>query len=258
MSQSASEAERPAPVPATSVPPPWTDRLERVAVSLPFRVVLAIGILAFHLAMMALLAHDRFEPTPSTGRPTIPPSCITCTTACRITGRGSSSRAGTRTALHRPRWGLRGLAPCRNKSQLGSGEYPDDDNWCELDFFPTYGYLGAAVVAVTRLPMDYALFGLSLVASFAFLLMWTGKEMVTALGVANTYLSLLLFTLFSTGFTLVTVQTEPVVMALTFGTFLCLRKRWFLAGSLLAGLASAMRVTGVTAGFPRSAPRSSS
>ncbi len=223
------------------------DRLERLAVSLPFRMVLAVAILAFHVQMMTRLGEERFGYhfiEPSQGAPLFHDPAhdgVPANWPRMVVSRWD--------AQHYIELGLRGYKYCRQKGQFRSGEYPDDDETCQLGFFPTYGLLGRAVVAVTHMPLDYALFGLSLVASFAFFLLWTSKEMVAGLGVANTYLSLLLLNLFTTGFTFVTVQTEPIVMALTLATFITLRKRWFLASALLAGAASAVRVTGVTAGF---------
>jgi hypothetical protein len=138
---------------------------------------------------------------------------------------------------------------CKAREQLGPGEHPDDDKRCELDFYPTYGWIGRGVMWATHLPIDYSLFAVSLVASFAFLLMWTSRTMIDGLGVAATYLSLVLFNAFTSGFTLVTVQTEPCLLALTLGAFLCLGRRWLLLGAVLAGAATAIRVSGVATGF---------
>jgi len=58
-----------------------------------------------------------------------------------------------------------------------------------------------------------------------------------------------LMSVFSTGYTVVTMQTDPVFMALTMGTFVCLQKQWRLPGALLAGASTAIRIQGVATGF---------
>ena len=219
----------------------------RVAMSLPFRAVVAVAFLFFHITMMTRLARDRFE-YKFNADPEHAPAFYNPQTDARPTNwdRLIVSRWD---AQHYEAIALRGYSTCKYKSQLESGEYPDDDKTCELAFYPTYSWLGVAVMKVTHLPVDYALFGISLVASFLFLVMWTSRPMVDGLGLGMTYLSLLLINLFDTGFSLVMVQTEPCVMALTLGAFLCLRKRWLLTGALLAGAATAVRISGVCTGF---------
>jgi hypothetical protein len=221
--------------------------LERLAVWLPFRILLALGILYFHVAMMKRVGADRFD-YKFNADPEHAPIFLT-PASDQKPDKWDRLIVSRWDAQHYEALGLRGYTTCKDKSQLGSGDYPDDDKTCELDFYPTYGFLGGLVARVTHQPIDYALFGVSLFASFVFILMWTGKEMVEGLGVANAYLALLLLNLFSTGYTLVTVQTEPCVMALTLGAFICLRKRWLLAGALLAGAATSIRISGVATGF---------
>ncbi len=222
-------------------------RLRVLAVWLPFRLVLAVAILATHLALMSHLGHERFDypfNSAPNAAPALPPP-------------GTDGVFANWNRLLVSRWdaqhylaiGLRGYSGCKPRGKLLPGEFPDDLPACQLNFYPTYGFLGRAAARVTHAPIDWAMFGLSLLASVIFILMWTGKEMVEGLGLAQTYLSLLLFNTFTTGFTLVTVQTEPITMALTLGSFVCLRKRWFVLGSILAGGATAMRISGVATGF---------
>jgi hypothetical protein len=223
------------------------ERFERIGTWLPFRVLIALAILAFHLAMMNRLGHDRFDYKFNESPHRAP---LFSDPKTELTPGGWDRLVVSRwDAQHYIALGLRGLATCESKDRLAPGHFPDDDKTCELDFYPTYGWLGAAVAAITHAPMDYALLGISLVASFVFILMWTGRAMVEGLGVANAYLSLLLLNLFSSGYALVTVQTEPCVMALTLGSFVCLRKRWLFLGALLAGAATAIRISGVATGF---------
>ena len=97
--------------------------------------------------------------------------------------------------------------------------------------------------------IDWALFVVSMISSFVFLMLWTSRAITDKLGVGTTYLALLLFNTFTSGFVLVTIQTEPLLLALTLGTYVCFTRRWFLAASLLAGTTTAIRITGVPIGM---------
>jgi hypothetical protein len=118
---------------------------------------------------------------------------------------------------------------------------------CQFAFYPGYSIIGWFASLGCRLPVDYALWGVSLAASFVLLFLWTGPIVVQALGVWGAYCSLFLFNLYSTGFTLVTVLSEPCTLLFIFGAFLCVEKRRFVLGALLAGAASGMRITGLCA-----------
>jgi hypothetical protein len=98
---------------------------------------------------------------------------------------------------------------------------------CQLNFWPGYPFLGWLASFGGRFPVDYALLAISLIASFAFLFMWTGPTMVNALGVAGTYASLLAVNAHASGFALVTIQTEPCLLAFTLGSFWPARRRAF-------------------------------
>ncbi|HEX3343433.1 MAG TPA: hypothetical protein VHS09_02620, partial [Polyangiaceae bacterium] len=219
----------------------------RVAVSLPFRVAVAAACLLFHITMMTRVGRERFQYkfNEAPGRAPVfhhPESDAKPENWDRLV-------VARWDAQHYEAIALRGYSTCKDRSQLQSGDYPDDDRTCELDFYPTYGWVGAVVMKVTHLPVDYALYAVSLSASFLFLLLWTSRTMIDGLGLGLTYLSLLLLNLFDTAYTLVTVQTEPCVMVLTLGAFLCLRKRWLLVGALAAGAATSIRISGVATGF---------
>jgi hypothetical protein len=224
-----------------------TARLRSLAISLPFRLAFALALVAFHLAMMAHLGKDRlgyrFNEAPDNAPAFRDPS------RDLAPDRWDRLVVSRWDAQHYMALGMRGYRFCKDRSQLRPGAHPDDGGPCQLHFYPTYGFLGAAVVAVTHLPIDYALFGLSMAACIAIALMWTGKEVTRPLGVGNAYLSLLLLNLFSTGFVLVTIETEPCLIALSLGTFVCFQKRWLAVAALLAGLATAIRITGVATGF---------
>ena len=100
---------------------------------------------------------------------------------------------------------------------------------CNLAFYPTYGLVGRYVGKVTRLPIDVAMLAVSLVASFLFLFLWTGRELTSRLGVGTTYLALICFNAYTTGYCLTTVQTEPLTLALALGAYVAFARRRRLA-----------------------------
>ncbi|HVZ75133.1 MAG TPA: hypothetical protein VHJ20_22275 [Polyangia bacterium] len=142
--------------------------------------------------------------------------------------------------------GLRGYEACPPRP-AGGGPFVGGPT-CTLAFYPTYSAVGRIASLGGVVPIDYALLAVSLIASLVFLFLWTGPAITERLGLAETWLALLLFNAFTTGFALVTVQTEPLTLVLTLGAFVALtQRRWWLV-ALLAGAASAMRITGVAVG----------
>ena len=93
------------------------------------------------------------------------------------------------------------------------------------------------------------MWGISLLSSFLFLFLWTGKDLTSRLGVAETYLALLFFNAYTTGYCLVMVQTEPLTLVLALGAFVAFARQHRLLGALLAGAASGVRITGVAIGL---------
>lgn len=222
-------------------------RVARLAVTLPVRMFVAVVLLTLHVLALVEHAGERFD-LPFNAAPGAAPAFKDP----RVEGAPHNWQrlAVSRwDAQHYMALGLRGYSTCKSKEALGPGEYPDTDPTCELAFYPTYGFVGGWLAKLLNLPIDFALFGLSLAASFVFLLLWTGKEMRAGLGVGGCYLSLLLLNVFSTGFALVTVQTEPCLLALILGAFVLFQRGQLFWSAVLAGAASAIRITGVGAGF---------
>ena len=141
--------------------------------------------------------------------------------------------------------GLRGYRYCPPRGPTLPVKAPG----CNLAFYPTYGLLGRYVGKVTGLPIDFAMWGISLVSAFLFLFLWTGKDLTSRMGVAETYLALLFFNAYTTGYCLVMVQTEPLTLVLALGAFVAFARRHLLLGAVLAGAASALRITGIAVGF---------
>jgi hypothetical protein len=227
---------------------PWSsygERLRALVRTLPFRMALALAIVAVHLALVTHSGAVRYG-VPFNAAPGNPP---------RFDDPAHDREMRNWKRLVVSRWdaghyinlGLRGYQYCPPRQP--DGHLAIDGTTCDLSFYPTYGLLGRLVSLGGVIPIDYALLAISLISSFVFLTLWTGPALVDRLGLGGTYLSLLLFNTFTTGFSLVSVQTEPLTLVLTLGAFVALSRRsWALAG-LLAGATSAMRITGAATGL---------
>jgi hypothetical protein len=223
------------------LPDAWRHRADALGRAVPFRLALAAACIAVHLGALVYSGAARFD-APFNAAPGQPP-------AFRNPAAESVPQRWNRLVVSR--WdagqyvelGLRGYQYCPPRATLhGTAE---NTPTCNLTFYPTYGLLGRAVGLGGRIPIDVALFIISLVSGFVFLYLWTGPALVERLGIVETYLSFLLFNVFTTGFSLVSVQTEPLTLALTMGAFVALRRRWWFLAAFLAGATGAMRITGV-------------
>jgi hypothetical protein len=210
---------------------------------LSIRLGLPALFLVFHLVMLSALGTARFGRTLNNDWKHAPSFANPATDAVPdhwqrlITSRWDSQ--------HYITIALRGYTYCAPREALGPTRFPDSDVVCQLNFFPGYAFLGMAVAKLTSLPVDYALFGISLLASFLAMFLWTSQTFQRALGTRTTYLSLLLLNVFTTGYSLVVVQTEPLALLLIIAAFIALEKRWLLFGALLAGAAGLVRPTAV-------------
>lgn len=142
---------------------------------------------------------------------------------------------------------MRGYSLCPEQDLRGA-ELRSKLTRCGFNFYPGYSALGWLVSSLTGAPPDFALFGISILASFVFLFLFTSPVVVAALGLRRTFLSVIFFSTFVTSFALVTNQTEPVVLACIVGAFVALRRRYYLLGAVIAGMAGGMRVTGCAVG----------
>ncbi|HXU63254.1 MAG TPA: hypothetical protein VN962_16235 [Polyangia bacterium] len=212
------------------------------AITVPFRLGVALLVLALQF-LVAVRSGDRFG-VPFNRAPGHPP------------GFRDPSRERVPTNWDRlvvARWdsgqyielGLRGYQYCPPRGPA----LPVFSPTCNLEFYPTYGLVGRWLGRLSGLPIDFALLAVSLVSSFLFLFLWTGPALTERLGVGETYLALLLFNTFTTGYCLVTIQTEPLTLVLAMGAFVAFAQRRHLLGALLAGATSGVRITGVAIGI---------
>ena len=212
------------------------------AVTVPFRLTVAVVLLGLQI-LIAIRSGDRFDArfNAAPGRPPHfknPASDWAPTNWDRLI----VSRWDTGNYIE---LGLRGYQYCPPRGPT----LPIHAPGCNLAFYPTYGLAGRYVARVTGLPIDFAMWAISLVSSFLFLFLWTGKDLTSRLGVAETYLALLFFNAYTTGYCLVMVQTEPLTLVLALGAFVAFARRHRLLGAVLAGAASGVRVTGIAIGF---------
>jgi hypothetical protein len=214
----------------------------RIAQHVVFRAAVALLFLAFHLAAIQQFASIHFD-QPFNKAPGEAPS---------FEAADYSAGAVNWERLVVSRWdsgqyiamsldNVYGHCPT---ADLRGADLAALNATCDLPFYPAYAVMGWLASFGARLPVDYALLGVSLVASFLLLFLWTGPVVVDALGVWGAYCSLILFNVYTTGFTLVTVLTEPCMLLFTFAAFICVERKRFVLGALLAGAASGMRVSG--------------
>ena len=218
---------------------------KRVVQSIPFRLLVAALVLAAHLGAFAHMAQSRYG-LPFNSAPGEAPA-LEEVTQHRPTNwdRLVVSRWD---AAHYMSIAMRGYSQCPSGSLAGTDLRPIFTR-CDITFYPGYGLLGKAMMWATGLPIDYSLFAVSLICSFLFLFIWTGRSVVEIFGLRVTWLAFLLFNVFSTGYTLVAILTEPPALLFTLCAFLALRRRWWLLGAIFAGAATGLRINAASTGL---------
>jgi len=211
--------------------------LRALAQTIGFRLAVAALLLGAHLITYLSFARERFD-VPINKAPDAPPVFV---------APAIEQVTATWDRLVFSRWDS---AHYISLLERGYSQCPPQDlrdaspgfMHCNFNFYPGYPALTWVINRALHLPADYALWAVSLVASFVFLFLWTDRKMVRALGVGTVYASLIAFNVFPTGFTLVTLQTEPCALVFTLAAFLCLARQRWLLGAVFAGAASAMRL----------------
>jgi hypothetical protein len=209
-----------------------------------FRLAVAIFFVALHLLLLTQMASLRLAVPFNTAPGAAPKFQNVAEPLGRDSPRNWNRLAVSRfDAQHYIALALRGNTQCPS-GDLRKANLGELAKYCGFGFYPGYPLIGRVISFGNRIPIDYVLFGISILASVTFLYLWTSPVVMSALGAGVTYLALFLFNVFPTGFTLVTVQTEPTVLALSLGAFLTLPSRKYFLGAVLAGAASAVRVSG--------------
>jgi hypothetical protein len=223
--------------------------MSHVAVRPWFRLLFGVVCIVCHLIAFRAMGGERFKAPLLSGEPGV--KVAFSADSVPLVGPGEPQHwnrllVSRWDSQHYLSYALRGVSQCPPEDLRGK-ELPSRLVYCGFNFYPGYPVLGAALGKL-GLPLDYALLAVSLAATLALVYLWTSAVMVRALGLWRTYLSLGLFNVFTTGFALVTIQTEAVTLALMFAAFIALEKDRIWLGALAAGAAGAMRVTGSAVG----------
>ncbi len=229
-----------------------SEAFRRIAVTLPFRALVAVFVLYVHLQAVATLAKERFDldwVTPAgAGAPHYNDPHLDLTV--RNWDRFVVSKWD---AQHYIELALRGYSECKTLAELKPNENPDDDKRCQLNFFPTYPLVGRYVAYATGWAIDYAMLAVAVMCSFIFMMLWTSAPVTDALGVGMTYFSLLLFNAFTTSVSLVLIMPESMYLMTLMATYWALAERRLFWAAIFAGAATSIRVNGVAVGFAYSA-----
>ena len=216
----------------------------------PVRLLFAVLVLAAHLGAFQALGRERFK-TPFNAEPKTVPAFHPAdqpVIGVRAPAAWNRLLPARWDSQHYAAFALRGYQHCP-PGDLRGVSLPPMLVHCGFNFYPGYPFVASLVMRATGAPVDYALLGVSLFASLIFLYLATSKEIRDALGTGTAYLTLILLSTFTTGFTLVTMQTEPLVLAAELGAYVLYKRGWLLTGALVAGSAGAMRVSGGAIGL---------
>jgi len=222
-----------------------TVALQRLLSRTWFRLLVAAFLVAWQVHSVKSFASEHFDNEPFDSAPDHPPA---------FQDPLHQPKAPFAKRLIVSRWdgehyisiALRGYTQCPTPPMT-----PDvirrSDPHCTLGFFPGYSMIGRMVVWLTKAPMDYALWYVSLLASFLAFFFWTSPTITKRLGLAPTWIALAALNAFPEACYFVFIMTEPCSFFFTFGSYVAFARRRFLLSALLAGAASAMRITGVAA-----------
>ncbi len=231
-------------IPSPTSPP--TNATERLLFNVPFRLLVAGIFIAYHVVAVSSFARARFD-LPINSEPNSPPT-------------SADASSGEVAHAHRlifSRWdsghyisiAAGGYAACPKVAHIDRPTFERYAQACRLGWYPGYPLLGRIVMAITRLPADYALWVVSLLASFFFLFLWTDPAVQRRLGPKETYLALLLFNAFPAASNLVFIMSEPATLFFTLAAFVALLRKHVWLAALAAGAAGAMRLGGLAAGL---------
>jgi hypothetical protein len=220
-------------------------KLAELAPKLWFRGAVAVALVIGHLVAFTIAGHKRlgvpFNSAPGEDVYYSDPDAHALMPPPRQPHHWSRLIVSRWDAQHYIGFAVRGLTSCP-KNATGPQLVA-----CGMAWMPTLGLLARGVTEVTGAPPDYTLLAFSVIAAIIITLLWTGRTMVSRLGLLESWAALLAFNLFASAFYLVTPYNEACVFACMLGGYLCLsNKQWFRAAALI-GAATALRPT--TVGF---------
>jgi hypothetical protein len=142
---------------------------------------------------------------------------------------------------------LRGYDACPNGPMTDAEIKRRDAGGCTLTFYPGYPMIGRWVARHLHEPIDYALWYITLVASFFTFFLWTSRLMTARMGITAAWFSLIAFNVYGASCYMVFIGTEACAVAFTFLSFVAYLKKWRIPAAFFAGAASAIRISGVAA-----------
>jgi hypothetical protein len=119
---------------------------------------------------------------------------------------------------------------------------------CNVTFFPLYGQVGGWISRLTHIPVDWSLFLLTVACAIGALYLLTSPAIVSAVGATQAVLAVYLFAIFPGAFYMATVLTEAPMLLCAVGAFVALRRKRYLLGGCLAGIATALHFRGIGVG----------
>jgi len=143
---------------------------------------------------------------------------------------------------------LKGYAQCP-KQDMRNANFMEVIQRCNVNFYPPYGFAGGLLARVLHIPVDWALFLISVACGLGAVYLFTSKAIVSALGATETLIAVYLFAIFPSAFYIVTIMTESPMLLAALGAFVLLRNRWYLLGALVAGVGTGLHFRGTGIGI---------
>jgi hypothetical protein len=140
----------------------------------------------------------------------------------------------------------RGLDACPSDASEASDQ---ELFLCGAGKFPAYGIVIGALAGTVDVAPDVALVVVSCLFAFAINLMWTSRRIVARLGRREAWATLLAFNLFPSAFFVVTPYSEAATFALVLGGLLLVMEERWVAGAIVVGTATALRISGFVYGL---------
>jgi hypothetical protein len=225
------------------------ERLDTVAATAQFRVLVSTLLVVMHLVLFTVAGHEKlgepFNNAPGNAPYFSDPDAPSLRPVLRQPHYWSRLIVSRWDSQHYISFALRGTTACPTDPSAEDYEYMQ----CGLAWLPGWGLTAGTLVDATGMPADFALLFLSLIAALALNILWTSPLIVAKFGRFETYMTLIAFNVFPSAFYIVTPYTESATMALAIGAYLCLlRDRWGWAG-FLVGASTALRAGAMTFAF---------
>lgn len=224
-------------------------RLDTVAATSHFRVLVSTLLVVMHLVLFTVAGHEKldlpFNSAPGNAPYFSDPDAPELRPILRQPHYWSRLIVSRWDSQHYISFAIRGITSCPTDPSAYDYEYMQ----CGLAWLPGWGLTAGVLVDTTGMPADFALLFLSLIAALALNILWTSPLLVERFGRFETYMTLIAFNLFPSAFYIVTPYTESATMALALGAYLCvIRDRWGWAG-LLVGASTALRAGAMVFAF---------